>query len=41
MQKILNLKVKYRESFSPFAPAILVDDLEDWFDLKKDITITK
>ena len=36
MQKILNLKVKYRESFRPFAPAILVDDLEDWFDLKKD-----
>ena len=34
MQKILNLKVKYRESFRPFAPAILADDLKDWFDLK-------
>jgi carbamoyltransferase len=31
MQKNLNLKVKYRESFRPFAPSILKDDLSDWF----------
>jgi carbamoyltransferase len=36
MQKLLNLKVKYRESFRPFAPAILREDLPDWFDLDKD-----
>ncbi len=34
MQKNLNLKVKYRESFRPFAPSILEDDLENWFDIK-------
>ena len=33
MQKNLNLKVKYRESFRPFAPSILQDNLSDWFDL--------
>ena len=33
MQKNLNLKVKYRESFRPFAPSILRDDLEKWFDM--------
>ena len=33
MQKNLNLKVKFRESFRPFAPAILREDLEEWFDL--------
>ena len=33
MQKNLNLKVKYRESFRPFAPSILVDYVNDWFDL--------
>jgi carbamoyltransferase len=32
MQKNLNLKVKYRESFRPFAPSILKDDLSEWFD---------
>jgi len=31
MQKTLNLKVKYRESFRPFAPSILYEDLSDWF----------
>ena len=36
MQKNLNLKVKYRESFRPFAPSILKDDLKDWFDLEVD-----
>ena len=33
MQKNLNLKVKYRESFRPFAPSILKEDVSDWFDL--------
>ena len=33
MQKILNMKVKFRESFRPFAPSILENDLKDWFDL--------
>ena len=33
MQKNLNLKVKYRESFRPFAPSILKEDLSDWFDI--------
>ncbi len=33
MQKNLNLKVKFRESFRPFAPSILKDKLGDWFDL--------
>jgi len=33
MQKMLNLKVKYRESFRPFAPSVLSEDVQDWFDL--------
>ena len=33
MQKQLNLKVKYRESFRPFAPSILVEDLNKWFEM--------
>ena len=33
MQRILNLKVKYRESFRPFAPSVLFEDVSDWFDL--------
>ena len=33
MQKNLNLKVKFRESFRPFAPSILKNDLEEWFDI--------
>ena len=36
MQKNLNLKVKYRESFRPFAPAVLREDVSDWFDLDSD-----
>ena len=36
MQKNLNLKVKYRESFRPFAPSILKDDLSSWFDIDVD-----
>jgi carbamoyltransferase len=33
MQRTLNLKVKYRESFRPFAPAVLAEDAAAWFDL--------
>ncbi len=33
MQKQLNLKIKFRESFRPFAPSVLYEDLEEWFDL--------
>ena len=36
MQKQLNLKVKYRESFRPFAPSILRENLEEWFNHKTD-----
>jgi len=36
MQKNLNLKVKYRESFRPFAPAILREDLSEWFEIDVD-----
>jgi carbamoyltransferase len=36
MQKNLNLKIKYRESFRPFAPAVLREDVSDWFDLGSD-----
>ena len=36
MQKNLNLKVKYRESFRPFAPSVLRDDLPAWFDINVD-----
>jgi carbamoyltransferase len=36
MQKLLNLKVKYRESFRPFAPSVLREDVADWFDLDDD-----
>tara|TARA_A100000164_G_C21758365_1_gene700355 strand:- start:408 stop:986 length:579 start_codon:yes stop_codon:yes gene_type:complete len=32
MQKQLNLKIKYRESFRPFAPSILIEDVSDWFE---------
>jgi carbamoyltransferase len=34
MQKKLNLKIKYRESFRPFAPAILAEDVKDFFDIE-------
>ena len=33
MQKNLNLKIKYRESFRPFAPSILIEDTSKWFNL--------
>ena len=36
MQKQLNLKVKYRESFRPFAPSILREDVSEWFELESD-----
>ena len=36
MQKNLNLKVKYRESFRPFAPSVLREDLKEWFDINVD-----
>ena len=36
MQKRLNLKVKYRESFRPFAPSILKEDVADWFEMDHD-----
>ena len=36
MQKNLNLKVKYRESFRPFAPSILKEYLSEWFDINVD-----
>lgn len=34
MQKNLNLKIKYRESFRPFAPSILAEKVHEWFDLE-------
>ena len=36
MQKELNLKIKFRESFRPFAPSILREDVSEWFDLDCD-----
>ena len=36
MQKNLNLKVKYRESFRPFAPSILREDISEWFNMNID-----
>ena len=36
MQSVLNLKVKFRESFRPFAPAVLREDAADWFELDGD-----
>ena len=36
MQKVLNLKVKFRESFRPFAPSVLREDMAEWFDLDED-----
>ena len=35
MQKRLNLKVKYRESFRPFAPAVCYEDVQNWFELRE------
>ena len=36
MQKNLNLKVKFRESFRPFAPSILAEDVSNWFEIDQD-----
>ena len=36
MQKNLNLKVKYRESFRPFAPSVLREDVDKWFKINED-----
>jgi carbamoyltransferase len=36
MQSVLNLKVKYRESFRPFAPSVLREDVAEWFELDTD-----
>ena len=36
MQKTLNLKVKYRESFRPFAPSVLFEEANSWFDIEGD-----
>ena len=36
MQKTLNLKVKYRESFRPFAPSVLREDVSQWFEMNVD-----
>jgi carbamoyltransferase len=36
MQKTLNLRVKYRESFRPFAPSVLREDVAEWFEIESD-----
>jgi carbamoyltransferase len=36
MQKVLNLKVKYRESFRPFAPSVLAEDAHLWFEIDRE-----
>lgn len=36
MQKKLNLKIKYREGFRPFAPSVLAEDVQEYFDLDSD-----
>ncbi len=36
MQSLLNLKIKFRESFRPFAPAVLAEHVGDWFELDRD-----
>jgi len=36
MQSTLNQKIKYRESFRPFAPSVLLEDVADWFELDQE-----
>ena len=36
MQKKMNLKIKYRESFRPFAPSVLADKVSEWFELERE-----
>ncbi|MFH2098375.1 MAG: carbamoyltransferase, partial [Pseudomonadota bacterium] len=35
-QRVMNLKIKYRESFRPFAPAVMADRASEWFDLDRE-----
>ena len=35
MQSVMNLKIKYRESFRPFAPAVLAEDVSEYFELDR------
>ena len=37
MQKKLNLQIKFRESFRPFAPALLEENVNDWFELNEKV----
>ena len=36
MQSVMNLKIKFRESFRPFAPAVLRDEIDKWFEMESD-----
>ncbi|MFH1727683.1 MAG: carbamoyltransferase [Pseudomonadota bacterium] len=36
MQEIMNLKIKFRESFRPFAPSVLAEKISDWFDIDRE-----
>ncbi|MBU4186333.1 MAG: hypothetical protein KKC23_09095 [Proteobacteria bacterium] len=36
MQEVMNLKIKFRESFRPFAPSIMADRVSDYFDLDRE-----
>ena len=36
MQSVMNLKIKYRESFRPFAPSVLREEVDEWFELDYD-----
>ena len=36
MQSVMNLKIKYRESFRPFAPSVLIEHVSEWFELNTD-----
>ena len=36
MQSVMNLKIKYRESFRPFAPSVLADKVSDWFQIDRE-----
>ncbi len=36
MQEVMNLKIKFRESFRPFAPAVLREKVSDWFELEQE-----
>jgi hypothetical protein len=37
----LNLRIRYRESFRPFAPAVLRENVADWFELEEDSSCTR